>query len=367
VENSLPAAEPDQSSVADLLSFRLNPISEVMGNWKPANFLIKHYLPSDSITCIFAPPGVGKTFMALDIGCHIAAGKDWHGHKIRKPKAVILIAGEGHSGLPTRFLAWATHNKLELDADIPFYISGCAAQFSEIESAAEASTEVHRIMSEYNLDIGLIIVDTWSRNFGPGNESEARDTNQVITNIDLYLRKRFSTSVLIVHHTGHSNQDRARGSSVFDAALDCSYKLEKVSDDQIRLTNTKMKDAEPPAPLTFEMNPIELEWCDDEGVPLSSIALTLTDSSPHNESKGLGRNQQAMLDLLRNMHQDMRDSLPDGASDNTLIEVRQWREHAIDMNVLTGKYVRQDFQKIKSSLSGRGLIRIEGVYVYVEV
>lgn len=305
--------------------------------------------------------------MAVDIGAHIAAGKDWHGrHKIRKPKGVIYIAGEGHSGLPPRFLGWGTHNGIEFNDDFPFYMSRCAAQFSDIESAAEVATEIQRIISQHNIDIGLIIVDTWSRNFGQGNESEARDTNQVITNIDLYLRKRFGTSVLIVHHTGHSNLDRARGSSVFDAALDCSYKLEKISDGLIKLTNTKMKDAEPPEPLTFEMTPVDLVWCDDEGVPLSSIVLTLTDDTSHSESKGLGKKQQAMLDLLRSMHQEMRGSLPAGVEDSTVIEVRQWKEHAEHMSVLSGKYVRQDFQKIKSSLLSRGLIRIEGVHVYVD-
>jgi len=50
---------------------------------------------------------------------------------------------------------------------------------------------------------------------------------------------------MLVHHTGHSEKQRARGSIALKGALDTEYRLDKVG-DEITLTNTKMKDAEPP-------------------------------------------------------------------------------------------------------------------------
>lgn len=42
------------------------------------------------------------------------------------------------------------------------------------------------------------------------------------------LKARFtSCSVLIVHHSGHAEKQRARGAMALKGALDCEYKVEK--------------------------------------------------------------------------------------------------------------------------------------------
>lgn len=366
MENLAPIKEIDQPAPGNLSSFRLNSISEVIANQKPPVWLIKSYIPHGSITCLFGPSGEGKSFVVIDWGLHIATDGTWCGHKIRKPGAVVYVVGEGHSGIPPRAMAWAIKNDVDL-SKVNFFISRCAAQLSDVESAAEVATEIQRIVDKLGIGVVLIIVDTLARNFGPGNESSAEDMSQFITHIDIYLRQRFDATIVIVHHTGHTNKDRARGSSSFEAALDCSYKLERIGDGLIKLTNTKMKDAEPPGPVTLEMNQIELEWCDEEGVPLTSIAISQSNDTPHNESKGLGAKQRALLSLLGDMHEDMRKGLPDDTEDEktSVIEVRQWKEHAEYKGLLSGKYIRQDFQKIKKTLLDRKLIRIDGCYVYV--
>ena len=66
-----------------------------------------------------------------------------------------------------------------------------------------------------------------------------------IAAIDSVKAEFSGSSIMLVHHTGHSEKQRARGSIALKGALDTEYRLDKVG-DEITLTNTKMKDAEPP-------------------------------------------------------------------------------------------------------------------------
>ena len=58
------------------------------GSWR-----IKGLLPRTGLACIFGASGSGKTFLALDIACHIATGMSW-GERKTAQGVVIYIAAE---------------------------------------------------------------------------------------------------------------------------------------------------------------------------------------------------------------------------------------------------------------------------------
>lgn len=81
-----------------------------MLNTPPAeNWLVKSWIPSDSIIVIFGDSGTGKSFVTIDLLCHIAAGIPWLGSETRKG-IVLYIAGEGQNGIIRRFKAWFEHH-----------------------------------------------------------------------------------------------------------------------------------------------------------------------------------------------------------------------------------------------------------------
>ena len=56
------------------------------------------------------------------------------------------------------------------------------------------------------------------------------------------MKAEYGCTILIVHHTGHSNKDRARGSSVMlYGALDAEFKVAEWGDLKILIENTKMR------------------------------------------------------------------------------------------------------------------------------
>ena len=74
----------------------------------------------------------------------------------------------------------------------------------------KASTE--RVMTRVKEigDIGLIVIDTFHRNLGGGNEDSAADIATFLSNIDTYL-KPIGAAIVIIHHSGHGNKERSRG------------------------------------------------------------------------------------------------------------------------------------------------------------
>jgi hypothetical protein len=138
----------------------------------------------------------------------------------------------------------------------PLFVSNRPAQFLDKASAREVVTAVHDL-AEHHGKPALIAIDTLARNFGPGDENSTSEMVQFIAAID-DLRVEFpGSSALLVHHTGHQDKHRARGSMALKGALDCEYRVTK-NEATIKLYNTKMKDAEPPLAICFELEGVDL-------------------------------------------------------------------------------------------------------------
>lgn len=68
------------------------------------NYLVKGLLDQGAASILYGPSNVGKTFLALDLSFHVAAGVDWHGPRVRSDgetgQQVISIAAEGENRRP---------------------------------------------------------------------------------------------------------------------------------------------------------------------------------------------------------------------------------------------------------------------------
>lgn len=354
-------SEDPSAESAQFYKFNFLSSGQLLANVKPADWLIRDYIEHEGIGDIVAESGVGKTFAAIDIGCSCATGTDWHECKV-KHGPVVIIAGEGNRGLAKRIMAWGIHHSIDMNS-VPLFVSERAAQLSDGESIIEVSAAISEIVDKCDgVFPVLFIIDTLACNFGPGNESSIEDMNTFLLNIKLYIQERFKATVLIIHHTGHGNKDRGRGASNFPAAMDFHFMLERKNQNVIQLINKKQKDGELAAPISFDMNVIELPLLDDEGIPLTSIALTRTDTVLTHDVKGLGKNQQRLLDLLRLI---CEERLSADASQDPRVEVTEWKKRAEDNGLVCGQFARQNFKKIKDSLQRRKLIEIDEGYVNV--
>ncbi|MGQ7815786.1 AAA family ATPase [Metapseudomonas furukawaii] len=324
---------------------------------KPVVWLVHGYIEEDALAVLYGPPGKGKSFFALDVSCCIATGTLFHGHGV-KPGAVFYIAGEGHNGLARRLRAWAEYNRCDMPALL--FVSVAPTDLSSATNAAKVAAAVQQLADATGETPVLIVIDTMARNFG-GDENSATDVGQFVGNADA-LRRRWKATVLIVHHSGKDGEKGARGSSALKGAADAEYEVSRSDADKlIRLTPRKMKDAEEPPPLAFELVGVPVR--DDAGSLVGGAALKLTEyTAPVPVTAKLGKHQKAALEVLEQMHAEIADRLArQGREDHPVyILVDDWKAkcEAVDIS-------RQRFHDVKNTLTDRKQIRIEEPHVFL--
>lgn len=330
---------------------------------KPIQWLVRNYIEADSLALMFGDPACGKSFAAIDLACCIATGTPWHGNKTN-PGPVFYIAGEGQNGLMRRFAAWSQHNDTPL-AGVPLFVGHRPAQLVNAAAAAEVANAVEELQAGAGMAPAMIVIDTLARNFG-GDENSQEDMGAFIANLDAFLRKSgdWNATVLIVHHSGHADKSRSRGSSALKGAVDAEYSLTKGEDGIVRMDATKMKDAEQPAPVAFKLESVVLDGLvDDEGEPVTSAVLwSVAHAPPVKSGKAArGKNQTLALSILAEMIKEQRARLVSTGhnADSARVSIDAWRER------LAAKGInKQRFYDLRNTLKDAGLIAIEfGGYV----
>jgi hypothetical protein len=127
----------------------------------------------------------------------------------------------------------------------------------------------------------VIVVDTLHR-FLSGDENSAQDAKTMLDSCN-NLMNEFDCSVILVHHTGVSEeaQHRARGSSAWRGALDIEISVVPGTDTTpMKLVQRKSKDAEMTEPVWLELQSVAITgWMDEDNQPVTS-AIVLESSAP---------------------------------------------------------------------------------------
>ena len=210
----------------------------------PPDWQIGGTLSVGSFACLFGDSDTFKSFIAVSMGLSVAYGLPWMGKPV-KQGPVVYVLGEGQAAFALRVQAWREYYGLA-DQDAPFYSILCPVAFSD---PAEVGVLVQAIKAT-GASPGLIIVDTLARNFGLGDPDKTQDMTKFVGGCGV-VQREFSSSLMVIHHSGKDTTKGARNSSVLRGAVDVEMKTERVG-QAVTLENTKQKDAE-----RFEAVPLE--------------------------------------------------------------------------------------------------------------
>ncbi|MCF7939518.1 MAG: helicase RepA family protein [Spirochaetales bacterium] len=327
----------------------------------PPEYLIKPVIEKDSTSILVGSFGSGKSFIVQAMAYYAALGLEAFNWKPSGKLTVLFILGEGQGGIRRRFRALEIVNGLSLE-DAGLFVSSSAARLGDPAFLPEAREAVDSIAEERG-GVDLIIVDTWSRSLA-GNENSSEDSAAAVAQLDA-IRRPHKAAALVVHHTGWSDAQRSRGSTVLPAAADNVFSLEKSGDNVLQLTQTKAKESEPMKAKAFKLATVELGLQDEEGQEVTSAVAVETEvREPEKPSRrGTGKNQQAILATLADCFSHNRENLqkagkdPEGAG----VNLHQWREACGDAGM-----TRKQFYKAKAALIKAEKITIdEGGYVSV--
>lgn len=275
----MPPTEGDANDYAqaggDLLALLTPPVNDWLvgadlfsAQPSPVSWLVKNWLQADALIMVHGPSGGGKTFAVLDWVLHLAAGHPaWQGHKV-KPCDVVYLAGEGHQGLRGRIAAWKHHNHA---TTLSMWLSKSGCDLNTTDGYQMAAAQIRSLPRPP----GLIVVDTLHR-FLAGDENSSQDVKTML-DACAELMREFRCSVILVHHTGVSDeaQHRARGSSAWRGALDIEISIvPPTSNLPMQIIQRKSKDAELAPTINVELQQVTIPgWLDEDGQPVTSAVL----------------------------------------------------------------------------------------------
>jgi len=187
----------------------------------PIRWLIKDYLPEDSLVEVYGAPSAGKTQIVFDMSQTLAASG----------KTVIYVIAEGLRGYRSRKKAWQQFRK---QAGGNLFIWREPVQLFEAQAVQQF---IDAIKPKQPV---LVVFDTLSRCSLGADENNQKDMGFILESLD-YVRRETGATVLAVHHTNAAG-GRERGSTVIRGGMDVMLEVSK-EDDLIALACAKVKDS----------------------------------------------------------------------------------------------------------------------------
>lgn len=327
-------------------------------DYEPQPYLVKKILIPTGLTVLFGQSGHLKSVTAIDLALCVGTGMAFHGIKTRRA-GVLYVAGEGHAGIKKRIRAWLIANGLNSASEQPaVFVTNSGVDL--IGNSHQLRATVEHAAAVLGVAIEFIIIDTLAANFGAGDENVTADMTRAIAGA---RAADAQAAIMLVHHTGHGQSDRERGSYSLIAAAD--YRIQATYDDFSKLLELKWhksKDDEKPDPMVFQCRKIDIDWQDEDGEELTSVVIELLDGGimPAQRSAGLGKNEQIAIKSLKALYVRNRKSLEEQGRnpEEARIMVSGWRADCERRGIQ-----RQRWHEVIKSLTSDQLVAIEGVFV----
>jgi phage/plasmid primase-like uncharacterized protein len=246
----------------------LIPADDFCAQPSPISWLVKRWIQSQALVMVHGPSGGGKTFVVLDWCLRMASGiEDWAGHKVRQGN-VVYLAGEGHHGLRGRVAAWKHHHQA---GKLAMWLSKDGCDLNTPTGYLKVVEQVRMLKDRPS----VIVVDTLHR-FLQGDENSAQDAKTMLDACNA-LMMEFNCSVILVHHTGVSDeaQHRARGSSAWRGALDIEISIVPGKEGvPMQIVQRKSKDAELAETIHVELQQVAIPgWRDEDDQQVTSAVI----------------------------------------------------------------------------------------------
>lgn len=259
---------------------------DAMAALPPPAWLVKGFVPQGGFVGLYGPSGHNKSFAVVDMAGCVATGREWHGNATTQCP-VLYIVGEGQRGVRKRLQAWQQERGalsglyvMPVSPTLPADLEATIAAIATMEAAP-----------------GLIIIDTLARSFS-GNENDAEDMGDWLR-ATAAIQRRFSATLIFVHHTGKDLDKRDRGHSSLRAAADTMIRVQKSGERGVLVQVDKQKDDEE---LSIALRTVVVTvGKDDNDEPITSLVLvrdetTVKGTEPPQTPRS--RVQQSVLDAL---------------------------------------------------------------------
>jgi KaiC/GvpD/RAD55 family RecA-like ATPase len=241
-------------------------LDELFDQSLEVDWLVEDIIPNNSIGMIYGASGSGKSHIVLSMAAMIASGLPWFDADTKQGN-VLVMAGEGLSGISRRLKAIEKEHQIKIDRD-KLHVSNRAIGL-DTDSGYKL---VEQAIQELGVTPQLIFIDTLSRHLMNSEENSNDDMARFIIRLE-EIRIKHNCTVVLVHHTGKGEGHSARGASALEANVDFNF---KVSGEGKKCTFTckKMKDADDAIPIkNFEIRAVNLGQKSSKGKQITGACV----------------------------------------------------------------------------------------------
>ncbi len=197
-------ARRDAREIAHTQTFQPLGLQEFLSlELPPRAMLLSPILPERSLSMLYAPRGMGKSWLALSIGMAIASGAPLLRWTVPRPRRVLFVDGEMLlADLQTRLATLQAGLGREIPND-----GFCLLAADQTEFGINLSSdEGQRALEAHLVGVDLLILDNLSTLLASGSEG-ASDAWLPMQNWLLRLRRK-GIAVLHIHHSGVNGRQR---------------------------------------------------------------------------------------------------------------------------------------------------------------
>ena len=214
-------------------------------------------IPEDGDVMFYGDGGAGKTTLAIDLTCHLAAGDDWLGIPIGHPARVLLIENEG----PRPLFRAKLRRKLEAwqGSSLDDRVQVLEQPWGKFSFADEAWRELIAATVRQN-EIDVVIVGPLSRSGmnEAGTLQEVREFMELVAMLREQTARRLA--VVLIHHENKGGQV----SGAWEGAGDTLFHVQAQGHGSVRLHVQKARWAP-----GWHKKTLQLTWAAGEGFEVS--------------------------------------------------------------------------------------------------
>jgi hypothetical protein len=245
-----------------------------------------------TLSAIVGGWGDGKSLVELDLAIRCTLPAAHHELKVWQGRALpelrwLYVCGEGQRGVQRRIAAWCDYHGVDVPSEL--YVVDRALRLGGGGEDEDALTEalVQIMAASGDLRVDVVTLDTLARCFDGDDENSSTAMGRFVQTLHAHaIDQPWGAAVRLVHHVGHHDKSRGRGSSALHGALDSEWRIGR-DGNQVSMRATKTKDEEPPGDLYWRI--VGHSMSDSDGVTFTAPMVLEVSGEGQDGPKPKGR------------------------------------------------------------------------------
>jgi hypothetical protein len=232
-----------EAAKGDVRVFKPTALSE-MAEAPTMEWTVGGLVPAGAMTFTYGAQKNFKSFLAISMGLHVAAGRPFAGMPVDEG-AVFYLAAEAPGSVMKR--AEAARRHYMMAPDIPFHVLNRLPKLSDDKQMAQLAADLK--ITACGEPVKLVIIDTWAKAMKGSDESNTGHASIAVDACET-LAQALGCAIMPVHHSGKDG--KLRGSNAPPAAAASVNRITRAG-GYATWTNEDLRDGAEIAPLCFEL------------------------------------------------------------------------------------------------------------------